>query len=217
MRNVTIWKFYGPEHNPKPEYVRMFVYKGVRRTLNEFMYPAFVFRDGGLFPRNNKSTLPCVGYAFADKKGQAVLMGYSTAQYEDPKSPGEIHYVFNSLEEAVAYLIKQGYRFYGDESATARRRKAKVQDLVNRHEQYVQIANSVEASGYLPPRKHWMNVMVDDSPSSLVIKKSDYPELHNAVAEIGAEHPGSVVSETEFTETPARAGIWQNIKKFFGF
>ncbi|CAB5508672.1 hypothetical protein [Salmonella phage Se_EM1] len=143
MRNVTIWD-YNDVVCDLPPFARLYTYKGNKRTLNEFLYPAYIYRDGHLAPRSLEETGVCTPFDI-NKKGQAVFIGYSS---EDDMVNGRrgLYMVFNTFEQAVNWLFKNGYDFYGEESSTARRRKVKNVDFYAERKKYLDIAHQYEQS-----------------------------------------------------------------------
>ncbi|AUG88164.1 hypothetical protein AB4U81_003516 [Salmonella enterica] len=143
MRNVTIWD-YNDVVCDLPPFARLYTYKGNKRTLNEFLYPAYIYRDGHLAPRSLDDTGVCTPFDL-NKKGQAVFIGYSS---EDDMVNGRrgLYMVFNSFEQAVNWMFKNGYDFYGEESSTARRRKVKNVDFYAERKKYLDIAHQYEQS-----------------------------------------------------------------------
>lgn len=142
MRNVTIWELNEVISQDIPPIVRLFQYKGVKRTLNEFLSPVYVYRDGGFFRRDKN--IPNLGMKFdIAVKGQVVLMGYGSIEQVE-KGSGAPLQIFSSFEQAVHWLIRNGYDFYGEESANWRRRKVKSVDLVDLNLKYQAIAREYE-------------------------------------------------------------------------
>lgn len=142
MRNVSIWELNEVISHDTPPIVRLFQYKGVKRTLNEFLSPVYVYRDGGFFRRDKN--IPNLGMTFdLSTKGQVVLMGYGSLEQSE-KGQGAPLMVFGSFEQAVHWLIRNGYDFYGEESANWRRRKVKSVDLVDLNLMYQAMAREYE-------------------------------------------------------------------------
>ncbi|HIC5345389.1 TPA: hypothetical protein ACW5GA_001653 [Salmonella enterica] len=142
MRNVSIWELNEVISRDTPPIVRLFQYKGVKRTLNEFLSPVYVYRDGGFFRRDKN--IPNLGMTFdLSIKGQVVLMGYGSLEQSE-KGQGAPLMVFGSFEQAVHWLIRNGYDFYGEESANWRRRKVKSVDLVDLNLMYQAMAREYE-------------------------------------------------------------------------
>ena len=142
MRNVSIWELNEVISRDTPPIVRLFRYKGVKRTLNEFLSPVYVYRDGGFFRRDKN--IPNLGMTFdLSIKGQVVLMGYGSLEQSE-KGQGAPLMVFGSFEQAVHWLIRNGYDFYGEESANWRRRKVKSVDLVDLNLMYQAMAREYE-------------------------------------------------------------------------
>lgn len=142
MRNVSIWELNEVISHDTPPIVRLFQYKGVKRTLNEFLSPVYVYRDGGFFRRDKN--IPNLGMTFdLSIKGQVVLMGYGSLEQSE-KGQGAPLMVFGSFEQAVHWLIRNGYDFYGEESANWRRRKVKSVDLVDLNLMYQAMAREYE-------------------------------------------------------------------------
>ena len=144
MRNVSIWELKEVISRDTPPIVRLFRYKGVKRTLNEFLSPVYVYRDGGFFRRDKN--IPNLGMTFdLSIKGQVVLMGYGSLEQSE-KGQGAPLMVFGSFEQAVHWLIRNGYDFYGEESANWRRRKVKSVDFYAERKKYLDIAHQYEQS-----------------------------------------------------------------------
>lgn len=142
MRNVSIWELNEVISHDTPPIVRLFQYKGVKRTLNEFLSPVYVYRDGGFFRRDKN--IPNLGMTFdLSIKGQVVLMGYGSLEQSE-NGQGAPLMVFSSFEQAVHWLIRNGYDFYGEESANWRRRKVKSVDLVDLNLMYQAMAREYE-------------------------------------------------------------------------
>lgn len=145
MRNVSIWVNDAEWHEINtPTCLRLFQYKGVKRTLNEFLSPKYIHRDNGFFQRGKN--IPNLGTNFdLAVKGQVVLMGYSgiTAAEE---GNGQPFMIFPSLEQAVHWLVKHGYDFYGYESANCRRRKTTPMDFDAENMKYHVMAREYEKS-----------------------------------------------------------------------
>lgn len=142
MRNVSIWELNEVISHGTPPIVRLFQYKGVKRTLNEFLSPVYVYRDGGFFRRDKN--IPNLGMTFdLSIKGQVVLMGYGSLEQSE-NGQGAPLMVFSSFEQAVHWLIRNGYDFYGEESANWRRRKVKSVDLVDLNLMYQAMAREYE-------------------------------------------------------------------------
>ncbi|AXY86654.1 hypothetical protein selz4t1_51 [Salmonella phage selz] len=144
MRNVSIWELNEVISHDTPPIVRLFQYKGVKRTLNEFLSPVYVYRDGGFFRRDKN--IPNLGMTFdLSIKGQVVLMGYGSLEQSE-NGQGAPLMVFGSFEQAVHWLIRNGYDFYGEESANWRRRKVKSVDFYAERKKYLDIAHQYEQS-----------------------------------------------------------------------
>lgn len=163
MRNVSIWELNEVISHDTPPIVRLFQYKGVKRTLNEFLSPVYVYRDGGFFRRDKN--IPNLGMAFdLSIKGQVVLMGYGSLEQSE-KGQGAPLMVFGSFEQAVHWLIRNGYDFYGEESANWRRRKVKSVDLVDLNLMYQAMAREYEKN-LVKPVAQENNVVNDATESS---------------------------------------------------
>lgn len=144
MRNVTIWELNEVISHDIPPIVRFFQYKGVKRTLNEFLSPVYIYRDGGFFRRDKN--IPNLGTNFdLSVKGQVVLMGYGSLEQSE-KGQGAPLMVFGSFERAVHWLVRNGYEFFGEESANWRRRKTVAMDLDAENLKYQAIAREYEKS-----------------------------------------------------------------------
>lgn len=163
MRNVSIWELNEVISRDTPPIVRLFRYKGVKRTLNEFLSPVYVYRDGGFFRRDKN--IPNLGMTFdLSIKGQVVLMGYGSLEQSE-KGQGAPLMVFGSFEQAVHWLIRNGYDFYGEESANWRRRKVKSVDLVDLNLMYQAMAREYEKN-LVKPVVQENNVVNTTSESS---------------------------------------------------
>lgn len=164
MRNVSIWELNEVISHDTPPIVRLFRYKGVKRTLNEFLSPVYVYRDGGFFRRDKN--IPNLGMTFdLSIKGQVVLMGYGSLEQSE-KGQGAPLMVFGSFEQAVHWLIRNGYDFYGEESANWRRRKAKSVDLVDLNLMYQAMAREYEKNLVKPVVVQENNVVNTTAESS---------------------------------------------------
>lgn len=163
MRNVSIWELNEVISHDTPPIVRLFQYKGAKRTLNEFLSPVYVYRDGGFFRRDKN--IPNLGMTFdLSIKGQVVLMGYGSLEQSE-KGQGAPLMVFGSFEQAVHWLIRNGYDFYGEESANWRRRKVKSVDLVDLNLMYQAMAREYEKN-LVKPVVQENNVVNTTSESS---------------------------------------------------
>lgn len=163
MRNVSIWELNEVISRDTPPIVRLFRYKGVKRTLNEFLSPVYVYRDGGFFRRDKN--IPNLGMTFdLSIKDQVVLMGYGSLEQSE-KGQGAPLMVFGSFEQAVHWLIRNGYDFYGEESANWRRRKVKSVDLVDLNLMYQAMAREYEKN-LVKPVVQENNVVNTTSESS---------------------------------------------------
>lgn len=143
MRNVIIWK-YEDVDGSMPPFVRMFVYKGVKRTLNEFLYPTHILRDSQLAPRKLDEGGHCPWFN-GDIKGQVVLMGYSSEQDLVTGNFGNVLVVCNTHDQAIHWLLKNSYQFYGEESDKKRARKVKAVDHIAITDHYIGIARKYAA------------------------------------------------------------------------
>lgn len=142
MRNVTIWELNEVISHDIPPVVRLFQYKGVKRTLNEFLSPVYIYRDGGFFRRDKN--IPNLGMTFDSSiKGQVVLMGYGSLEQSE-NGQGAPLMVFGSFEQAVHWLVRNGYDFFGEESANWRRRKVVSMDFDAENLKYQAIAREYE-------------------------------------------------------------------------
>lgn len=127
MRNVTMWTRDWDLHRvslDRPFYYRLYVYKGVPRTLNEFLYPELICRDKHIVPRDRNQS--GVNIPFDLKKGQVVLLGWNLLRDKIDKNYNNSILVFESYEDAIDYLVQKDYRFYGEEQANNRARKLKL-------------------------------------------------------------------------------------------
>ncbi|EHT1484564.1 hypothetical protein KXE51_003544 [Salmonella enterica] len=159
MRNVTIWELNEVISHDIPPIVRLFQYKGVKRTLNEFLSPVYIYRDGGFFRRDKN--IPNLGMTFdLSIKGQVVLMGYGSLEQTE-NGQGAPLMVFSSFEQAVHWLIRNGYDFFGEESATRRCRKVVSVDLSDANLMYQNIAREFERSLGNPVAELYNNRVCD--------------------------------------------------------
>lgn len=141
MRNVTIWELNDVVVDVPP-FVRMYTYKGYKRTLNEFLYPNFVHREDHIVPRNRNTpgnAIPCKLF----QKGMTVIVGYSSLDCIE-KGDGIPMLVFNTFEQAVNWMVRNNYDYYGEESSHARRRKVKAVDFFTERRKYIEIARDYE-------------------------------------------------------------------------
>lgn len=165
MRNVTIWELNEVISHDIPPIVRLFQYKGVKRTLNEFLSPVYIYRDGGFFRRDKN--IPNLGMPFTlGVKGQVVLMGYGSLEQSE-NGQGAPLMVFGSFEQAVHWLIRNGYDFFGEESANWRRRKTVSVDFSAENLKYQAIAREYEKNLWNPANAitDVRNNRVCDTPS----------------------------------------------------
>ena len=166
MRNVSIWELNEVISHDIPPIVRLFQYKGVKRTLNEFLSPVYIYRDGGLFRRDKN--IPNLGIPFdLGVKDQVVLMGYGSLEQAE-NGPGTPLMVVSSFEQAVHWLVRNGYDFYGYESANWRRRKAKAMDFDAENMKYQFMAREYERSLGNPVAELYNN-RVCDVPTRMTI------------------------------------------------
>lgn len=141
MRNVTIWELNEVVVDVPP-FVRMYTYKGYKGTLNEFLYPNFVHREDHIVPRDRNTpgnAIPCKLF----QKGMTVIIGYSSLDCLE-KGEGVPMLVFNTFEQAVNWMIRNNYDYYGEESSHARRRKVKAVDFFTERRKYIEIARDYE-------------------------------------------------------------------------
>lgn len=141
MRNVTIWELNDVVVDVPP-FVRMYTYKGYKGTLNEFLYPNFVHREDHIVPRNRNTpgnAIPCKLF----QKGMTVIVGYSSLDCIE-KGDGIPMLVFNTFEQAVNWMVRNNYDYYGEESSHARRRKVKAVDFFTERRKYIEIARDYE-------------------------------------------------------------------------
>ena len=141
MRNVTIWELNDVVVDVPP-FVRIYTYKGYKGTLNEFLYPNFVHREDHIVPRNRNTpgnAIPCKLF----QKGMTVIVGYSSLDCIE-KGDGIPMLVFNTFEQAVNWMVRNNYDYYGEESSHARRRKVKAVDFFTERRKYIEIARDYE-------------------------------------------------------------------------
>lgn len=141
MRNVTIWELNDVVVDVPP-FVRMYTYKGHKGTLNEFLYPNFVHREDHIVPRDRNApgnAIPCKLF----QKGMTVIVGYSSLDCIE-KGDGIPMLVFNTFEQAVNWMVRNNYDYYGEESSHARRRKVKAVDFFTERRKYIEIARGYE-------------------------------------------------------------------------
>lgn len=164
MRNVSIWENTEEwELQDNPTIIRMFQYKGNKRTLNEFLSPNYIHRGSQLAPRDLNQPGECTPFDL-DVKGQVVLMGYSSITAAE-EGNGQPFMIFQSFERAVHWLVKNGYDFYGDESATRRCRKVVAMDLEAANQKYQAMAREYEKT-LVKPVGVQGNVVVHDPAGS---------------------------------------------------
>lgn len=143
MRNVSIWENTEEwELQSTPTIIRMFQYKGNKRTLNEFLSPNYIHRGSQLAPRDLNQPGECTPFDL-DVKGQVVLMGYSSITAAE-EGNGQPFKVFYTREQAIHWLVKNFFYFYGDESATRRCRKAVSMDFDAENRKYQAMAREYE-------------------------------------------------------------------------
>ena len=165
MRNVSIWVNEAEwQELTTPICIRLFEYKGNKRTLNEFLSPNYIHRGSQLAPRDLNQPGECTSFDL-DVKGQVVLMGYSgiTAAEEGNGQPFK---VFQTRDQAIHWLIKNGYDFYGDESATRRCRKVVSVDLDAANQKYQAMAREYEKNLVKPVVVQGNKVVNDAAESS---------------------------------------------------
>lgn len=141
MRNVSIWELNDERADFSP-FVRLFTYKGYKGTLNEFLYPDFIHREDHIVPRD-RNTLGIVMPCKLFQKGMTVISGYDSLESLE-KGKGVPMLVFNTFEQAVNWLVRNGYDYYGEESSHTRRRKAKVVDFDAENRKYQAMAREYE-------------------------------------------------------------------------
>lgn len=198
MRNVSIWELNEVISHDTPPIVRLFQYKGVKRTLNEFLSPVYVYRDGGFFRRDKN--IPNLGMTFdLSIKGQVVLMGYGSLEQSE-NGQGAPLMVFGSFEQAVHWLIRNGYDFYGEESANWRRRKVKSVDFYAERKKYLDIAHQYEQS----KKSVLIKPCVTVGEEVGVVDNSD---LNQAIKSLNPTHPASRVLNDQ------GAPVKQKVKK----
>lgn len=138
MRNVTIWCYRGVD-NAFPLFVRVFEFKGRTQTLNQFLAPVYILRDGVLCGRDHNAVLPTTPWA-PSAKGQTVVMGYKSSEdLWDGKGTPLV--VTNTFDHAISWLNSNEFGFYGDESD----RRVGVRKYINYHgrqAEYQKIAES---------------------------------------------------------------------------
>lgn len=143
MRNVSIWENTEEwELQSTPTIIRMFQYKGNKRTLNEFLSPNYIHRGSQLAPRDLNRPGECTPFDLG-VKGQVVLMGYSSIAAAE-EGNGQPFKVFYTREQAIHWLVKNFFYFYGDESATRRCRKAVSMDFDAENRKYQAMAREYE-------------------------------------------------------------------------
>lgn len=140
MRNVTIWRYRDIEHdNAFPAFVRVYQFKGRTQTLNQFLYPDYILRDGHLCGRDRDAVLPVVPWS-PSAKGQTVVMGYQSSD-DLWAGKGVPLVVLNSFEHALSWLNGNDFYFYGDESD----RRVGVRKYINYHGRQEEYRNMAEA------------------------------------------------------------------------
>ncbi len=168
MRNVTIWELNDVVADVPP-FVRMYTYKGYKGTLNEFLYPNFVHREDHIVPRDRNApgnAIPCKLF----QKGMTVIVGYSSLDCLE-KGDGIPMLVFNTFEQAVNWMVRNNYDYYGEESSHARRRKVKAVDFFTERRKYIEIARDYETMVRsrevpVPPAPPKTRVVKDDDSLS---------------------------------------------------
>lgn len=235
MRNVNIWSrddadWVGDDNMPM---IRMFEHKGIERTLNEFLAPCLCYSSSDKEIRNRRGMQEYKRAADA-QKGTVVLMGYKTDEAR-LSGEGELARVCNSMDEAVHWLITNGYEFYGEESTTSRRRKVKVADLEETRIRYQNQARAYGMKMVIPvcggPGESGVGgevvvtPCVDNSdlntalrslnptpPKSRIIKDSD--ELARAHRAEEIQHDSSIPVPPA-KQPHVHVTLWQKLKTFF--
>lgn len=165
MRNVSIWENTEEwELQSTPTIIRMFQYKGNKRTLNEFLSPNYIHRGSQLAPRDLNQPGECTPFDL-DVKGQVVLMGYSSITAAE-EGNGQPFKVFHTLEQAIHWLVKNFFYFYGGESATRRCRKAVSMDFDAENRKYQAMAREYEKNLVKPVVVQGNKVVNDAAESS---------------------------------------------------
>ena len=134
MRNVTIWSRDG-------EFLRLFEFKGRLNTLNNFLYPAYIYSDGA-FRLRSDGEATFLGDETQIEKGYTVLMKY---EGEEDKN-GTPFMVHTSFSQAINFLVLAGWEFYGDEARDAQRRSTGAIDIDARQKEYFAIARDHQQS-----------------------------------------------------------------------
>ncbi|WPJ72072.1 hypothetical protein DEEACLCL_00055 [Salmonella phage CRW-SP2] len=231
MRNVTIWE--NTDSLKNSPFVRVFVYKGNNRTLNEFLSPNFILRDKNICARYPNSPADKQGLPFTpgiESKGQVVIMGYDST---DAMFTGNGYplVLLRNWDTALLWLIVNNFYFYGDESVTRRVRKLVPVDVDARQHEYVMQArfyqkrqnnldddwdNLDDDCGQEPPRAK--NV-VDNTDLNEALTKLAPPDKIG-VDSVRAENFGvqidKSVSAPKRVELEPRVGLFQRIRKFLG-
>lgn len=232
MRNVTIWAGYNTtEQFSRTVSVRVFEYKGYKGTLNEFLFPNYVLRDGHLCPRDRDAHGYCIPFNPA-VKGSVVVMAYNDTDAMT-RGDGKPLIVFNNFEQAVHWLVGNNYYFRGDESATRRTVKLKSIDLSARQAEYDSIASSydtslvsnvTEGNGCQPEseakidlsRYQVKQVAHQSVPNRNVV---DNTVLNGALTKLNppSGQDPELPDILKYPPVIHRPSLWSRWKKFFGF
>lgn len=194
MRNVTIWRYRDIEHdNAFPAFVRVYQFKGRTQTLNQFLYPDYILRDGHLCGRDRDAVLPVVPWS-PSAKGQTVVMGYQSSD-DLWAGKGVPLVVLNSFEHALSWLNGNDFYFYGDESD----RRVGVRKYVNYHGRQEEYRNVAEAFDNNPPPR---------PPVSQQVHIVDNSDLNELLASIPARpvHQKEESPSFDMTEPVDRSG-----------
>lgn len=207
MRNVIIWK-YEDVDGSMPPFVRMFVYKGVKRTLNEFLYPTYILRGSQLAPRKLDEVGHCTWFN-GGIKGQVVLMGYSSEQDLMTGNFGNVLVVCNTHDQAIHWLLKNSYQFYGEESDKKRARKVKAIDHIAIADHYIGIARK-----YAAKQLALQPVLIQPCTlGNAVNKDPDNPAIQ-VVDAVKVEDFGVVGDEEYVSSKPKKPTFMDNMMKF---
>lgn len=206
MRNVTIWG-YGDVDGSMPPFARVFEYKGYKGTLNEFLFPNFVLRDGCITARDRDVISKCIPFQ-PGKKGMVVVMGYNSTD-SMVRGEGEPLVVFNSFEHAVYWLVTNMYEFINDESAKRRAEKQKVIDVDARRREYESIARRFASSRCQGEASAPVDPTVKVSHPNVV----DNTDLNNALDSLRPKAP----TPSGWRQASDKdLSLWQRFKKFLG-
>ncbi|QBJ04321.1 hypothetical protein HYP84_gp088 [Shigella phage MK-13] len=216
MRNVSIWENTEEwELQSTPTIIRMFQYKGNKRTLNEFLSPNYIHRGSQLAPRDLNQPGECTPFDLG-VKGQVVLMGYSSITAAE-EGDGQPFKVFYTREQAIHWLVKNFFYFYGDESATRRCRKAVSMDFDAENRKYQAMAREYEKN-LVKPVTVVDNKYVAESPRHTVnivpaTKDASLGEIEESLNRKYVEPPVAPTPPASRVLNDQGAPVKQKVKK----